>query len=351
MSNMILHESPRANGNMGRTISLKKIIAAMLATMLGIGIAQAEAKVQRQHNTPKGWSDDISAILERAKADRRNVLVFVPLLYDEISFGRRKLSLIKQWTNPQATEAMGNKFALSFYPYGGPVPSDWRKVYGFTKGITPRLLILNQDGDLLWAGIASDFNDPDSNWGVLWMKEKYPELEKILRRVLPVRKRAATAVSEAEKAKMIFDVFKEFNPAIVQELFMDEVASMVAVDKDGRMGIRQHFPYFGYVEPIANASNDFWNARELKISQIRRTKRRISDSEAAKIVTKEMREEWEPKITKIVKAADKVEKLKGKLLNERELRVLKDCRKFANEVLRFWSGDVQDAPGYENSRK
>ncbi len=329
----------------------KGILVAVAAFVCCCGMC---AEPKRRHATPDGWSDDITAVLATAKAKQKTVLVFFPLHYDEIGVKGRKLSLINQFANPQATKRLGGSFVLAFFPYERPVPEEWREVFDLSKGVTPQLVLLGTDGEFLWRGSVPDF-EPDENWGLKWAEETVPELEKVLARVLLARKKAKEMTSETDKAKTMFAAVKGFDRVLVQGLFFEEVTEMVAADKDGSLGIKRHFPFIAYVMPVARLQNDFWNARESKVGEVeyvRRKKRQpLSRTEAARIATADMRAEWEPKIKKMVKATELAEEKLGKVFNEGELKALQSEKKFLRDLLRFWEGETQDVPGYEGYGK
>ena len=308
----------------------------LLATACLALTLSAQTKI---HKTPEGWSDDMSEVLQRSKKENKSIFVFFPLHYDTVMSGNKKFSLIKSWTGPSATATLARKYILAFYPYGHPVPSDWKRTYEYTHGCTMALLILDSDGNLIWKMFGSG-----GLWGeqsgddFAWLVE--PKLSEALEKIVPARKKADRAASEKIWAQIMFEALKAYENQFVRDWFRDDAEKMVAADKDGDLGIREHYPYFWLVVPLVKTRTDFWNARESKIGRLLDKDRSLKRKAAAISATRDLRQEWEPKFQKFMKVAELVEKK----VSGTDLHQVQWLQKEVKEHLDFWNGKTNSIP-------
>ena len=310
-----------------------------LTLLLTIGLVLSSSAQQKIHNAPEGWSDDITSVLQESKKARKSILVFFPLHYDTVAANGKKFSLIKSWTGPRATAILSQKYVLAFYPYSRSVPKEWKQIYDYTHGRTMALLILDFNGELIWKSFGTG-GLWGENAGDEFAKLVEPKLSKVLRKVVPARKEANRAASEKEWAQIMFKAFMGCENQFVRDWFGEDVEKMVAADKDGALGIREHYPFFWLVMPLIKTRLEFWNAREEKIGRIRDKDRSLKRKAAALLATKELRQEWDPKFQKFMKVAAIVEKkVSGTNLNQ-----VKWLEKEIKTHLDFWAGAADSIP-------
>ena len=310
-----------------------------LTLLATIGLVLSSSAQQKIHNAPEGWSDDITSVLQKSKNARKNILVFFPLHHDTVAANGKKFSLIKSWTGPRATAILSQKYVLAFYPYSRSVPEEWKQIYDYTHGCTMALLILDFNGELIWKSFGSG-GLWGENSGEEFAKLVEPKLSKVLRKIVPARKEADRAVSEKEWAQIMFKAFGTSENQFVRDWFHEDVEKMVAADKDGTLGIREHYPFFWLVMPLIRTRLDFWNARESKIVKLLDKDRSLKRKEAAIMATRELRQEWEPKFQKFLKAAGIVKKkVSGADLNQ-----VQWLEKEIKAHLDFWDGVADSIP-------
>ena len=329
-----------------------KIVASVFAVGLACCAHAGAGDLEscRRHATPANWCDDMILALKTARAEGKDLFVFFPLYYDEVSINGKKFSSIKAWTNPDATRKLSESHVLVFYPWdykaaiGGKLSPQWKKVHDFTGGRNEAFVILAPDGSLVWKHFgATDMALECEGEGLAFATKRLPELKKVLKRYDPVRRKADLIGDEELAAKELFGVLGGLDYAFAKAYFEPDIERMVKADKKGALGIREKYPCVWLLMPLAQMRTDFWNARNSKIAEIQKADRTASRKEAALKATIAMRKEWEPKFRKLLQVAEKVV---PKLFDEGDRNHLNWLKHGAETHLKVWSGELKEIPGF-----
>jgi len=325
-------------------------LALMSLSVLGFAEQQVARRIRE---VPAGWSDDIDAVMAEAKAEKKNVFVFFPLQYDQVGMNGTMYSSTKACTSAAITKALSKDFVLAFNSWQDMLNRTWKKLDDFTR-FTPAYLIVTADGEFVWKGnpfsafdleegmdargwSAADFED---KLGLGFARTTLPQLEAALPKVTEARRRAEKVSEGQEKAKLLYQAFKDLDPKFAQRCFGDDVEMMVKADKGGNLGIRERYPYYWIVLPLVKVRLNLWNEREGRIRNLRSKDNKLSRKEAARIATMSMKDEWKPKFEKLLKVAKRAEgKLEGNDLGQ--VKALEDE---VEKHLEFWDLKTTELP-------
>ena len=335
-------------------------MVVLLLAFNGLLAAPEEVERCRRHATPQEWSEDIDASIDKAKAEGKELFVYFPMHYDEVTSNGKKYSTLRAWTNPEATAKLAESYVLVFWPWdygkliGRPkskpevsrifdmLSPAWQKVFGYTRGATPRMLIVKADSTLVWNGHgATDMVEECEGEGLAFATKRLPILQKVLEKYYPVKRKIENLKNEEEVAKLLYGVLKDCDYRFACAYFGEDVERMVKTDKKGILGIRERYPFYWLVLPLLRSRTDFWNAREARIQKIQKENQKVSRKEAGLKATLAMREEWEPKCRKLLKASDLI---MPKLLDEGDRNYLTWLKREAEAHVRFWAGETNEIP-------
>lgn len=341
---------------------MKKRLMLVVVVLASHGIFAAPEEIERcrRHATPVGWSDDIDASIVKAKTVDKELFVYFPMHYDQVSVNGKRFSTLRAWTNPEATAKLAESYVLVFCPwdygklYGKPqgkskvskvfdlLSPTWQKMYKYTRGSTPRMLIVKSDSTLVWNGPgATDMMQECEGEGLAFATKRLPELQKVLKRYYPVKQKLESLKDEEQGARILFGVLKNCDYSFVRAYFRADVERMVSADKKGSLGIREKYPFCWLIGPLLQLRTDFWNARNTKIREIQKTAPKMSRKEAGLRATLAMQKEWEPKYRKLLQVAEKV---MPKLFDEGDRNQLMWLKQEAEAHLKVWAGESKEVP-------
>ena len=323
--------------------------------------ASDELENCRRHATPQGWSDDIDASLAKAKNTGKELFVYFPMFYDQVSINGKKFSTLRAWTNPEVTAKLAESYVLVFWPwdYGkllvrpnykavnpkykpiDALSKSWRKVHDYTRGTTPSMLIITADARLVWMGHSTDMMQECEGEGLAFATKRLPDLQKVLKNYYPVRRKIEALNDEKQAATLLFDVLKACDYSFVRTYFREDIERMVKADRSGVLGIREKYPFCWLIGPLIKLRTDFWNAREDKIRAIQKNNRKMSRKEARLKATLAMRDEWEPKFKKLLIAA---EKIMPRLFDDVDRNYLTWLKQEAGDHIKIWAGESKEVP-------
>ena len=338
-----------------KTIKILVVLTVLVASHCIFAASASDALEHcRRHATPQGWSDDIDASMAVAKNTGKERFVYFPMFYDQVSIGNKKFSTLRAWTNPEATAKLAESYVLVFWPWdygkllGKPkykpidlLSESWRKIHGYTRGATPRMLIITADTSLVWMGHSTDMIQECEGEGLAFATKRLPDLQKVLKKYYPVCRRIETLNDEKQAATLLFGVFKDCSYSFVRTYFYEDIERMVKADKSGELGIREKYPFCWLIGPLGKLRTDFWNARENKIREIQKDNRKMSRKEAGLKATLVMRDEWEPKFKKLLMAA---ERIMPKLFDEVDRNRLTWLKREAEDHIKIWAGESKEVP-------
>ena len=346
---------------------MKKVLIMTILLLVSHGLLAAQEEIERcrHYATPQGWSDDIDAALDKAKAEGKELFVYFPLYCDKVWINGKEFSPLRAWTNPEATAKLAESYVLVFWPWdygklyriiGKPKSRSevrkvfdllspmWQKIHGYSRGATPRFLIVNADSSLVWSGVgATDMAEECEGEGLAFATKRIPILQEVLKRYYPVKQKIENLKDEEQVAKLLYGVLKDCDYKFACTYFREDVERMVKADKKGTLGIREKYPFYWLVWPLLTLRTDFWNARNDKIRQIQKENQKMSRKEAGFKATLAMREEWEPKCRKLLKAADKI---MPKLVDEGDRGCLTWLKQEAEAHIKVWAGESTEIPGF-----